>query len=648
MDRLDANGRRVVFYSVNDLSSRGHLIHADRILSNSEWDNSNINDLLELYNIKLYFDHDVLLFDDWSRETIQSHRNKVSQIWPIITVYYSKIDDTNIIEIYEKVQREYLISFWTVINKFRTYEKISSEVFNCILKSERFYLSQILRFKGLVDYFSDELSEFMKQHPVQAAEELLSHYEAKKIFNNTHHYFPKFTESDYERIFQDYLKSETVNLNYVRLIQSARNLKLNDRLRHEAKKMADKLNDEVLEKGYVFQKRFIVSISGSQDDLVKVKKIPNASGVEYSYSKKTIDDNLNPVGAMLFFERVFLYMTNQGCINLVSFSSEIDPFERVMMQSKNDYYVTAKFLQKNMLSSAQLIAYSDNAKSMNFDLEDLIASFVNDYLNEEFGINGIKIQFPSKDTKPKEKFRSLAPELDFLLKQYDSFVENGAIDFDFIRFSSSPIFMGAVKSKLDNKYYRGSDDHDLFWKIKNLFFSDQSPLHTLTKFDSEYTSFFDVLQNEEVHLNDFEEYQKLAVDILIEEGYLKDTHGRLIICNPIRVFILGVIHAEDCISYWHYPNEVRQEIDNLVKEGLLVAQEGLFTIEERQYLNFVLNKKEFANSLDLRNKYLHGTNTDSEDDHARNYLLLIRTLILIVLKIHEDLLVNRFKELETS
>jgi hypothetical protein len=74
------------------------------------------------------------------------------------------------------------------------------------------------------------------------------------------------------------------------------------------------------------------------------------------------------------------------------------------------------------------------------------------------------------------------------------------------------------------------------------------------------------------------------------------------------------------------------------QKGILKFDNTLFTIEERKYLNYYLNKKEFSNSLDLRNKYLHGTNSSSEDEQQNDYLRLLKLIILVIYKIKDDLI----------
>ncbi len=81
-------------------------------------------------------------------------------------------------------------------------------------------------------------------------------------------------------------------------------------------------------------------------------------------------------------------------------------------------------------------------------------------------------------------------------------------------------------------------------------------------------------------------------------------------------------------------------MDVLIDKKLLIAENTLFSRLERNYLNFYLNKKEFTNGYDLRNKYLHGTNTFSENEHKNDYYRLIKLIILTLFKIDDDITIN--------
>jgi hypothetical protein len=84
-------------------------------------------------------------------------------------------------------------------------------------------------------------------------------------------------------------------------------------------------------------------------------------------------------------------------------------------------------------------------------------------------------------------------------------------------------------------------------------------------------------------------------------------------------------------------------MDKMIDDGFMVAESKLFSRQEQKYLNFYLNKKEFTNGLDLRNKYLHGSNSGSESTQKNDYNVLLKILILIVEKVKDDLVNSRYR-----
>ena len=62
---------------------------------------------------------------------------------------------------------------------------------------------------------------------------------------------------------------------------------------------------------------------------------------------------------------------------------------------------------------------------------------------------------------------------------------------------------------------------------------------------------------------------------------------------------------------------------------------------ECDYLNFYLNDKEFTNGVKLRNRFAHGTNSDSESEIKNMYYILLRIIVLTVLKVDNDLYLKK-------
>jgi hypothetical protein len=88
---------------------------------------------------------------------------------------------------------------------------------------------------------------------------------------------------------------------------------------------------------------------------------------------------------------------------------------------------------------------------------------------------------------------------------------------------------------------------------------------------------------------------------------------------------------------------MRSILDELVSENLIKYENTLFSKQEVNYFNFYLNKKEFTNGRNIRNKYLHGTNKGLEKTHEYEYYILLRLIILTLLKITDDLTLRDLK-----
>ena len=54
------------------------------------------------------------------------------------------------------------------------------------------------------------------------------------------------------------------------------------------------------------------------------------------------------------------------------------------------------------------------------------------------------------------------------------------------------------------------------------------------------------------------------------------------------------------------------------------------------HFNFVLNKKEFSNGMDLRNAFLHGSFRGTDEDLQQAYIEALKILIMIVIKANEE------------
>lgn len=66
----------------------------------------------------------------------------------------------------------------------------------------------------------------------------------------------------------------------------------------------------------------------------------------------------------------------------------------------------------------------------------------------------------------------------------------------------------------------------------------------------------------------------------------------------------------------------------------------MLTAPEASYFNYQLNKAEFSNGPELRNKYLHGSQADVDGPgaHFGAYLATLKLTLALVIKINDDFL----------
>jgi len=178
-----------------------------------------------------------------------------------------------------------------------------------------------------------------------------------------------------------------------------------------------------------------------------------------------------------------------------------------------------------------------------------------------------------------------------------------------------------------------------------LFFSDQTLLSYVEPYkEKHYHNFFDLLANEQVNFNNYKEHKKPQINYLINKGFLSlDKNDFVQITNLPRILILKDLYENEVASFYHYPIEFQEEAKQMKIQNIVFFDNSLFSKPEQSYFNYFLNKSEFTNGLDLRNRYLHGTQANPEEvqKHEYIYFTYLKLLVLVLLKIEDDLLISQ-------
>lgn len=650
MHKHDLN--RVEFYSKEDMAGGYHLSKGEHILrSETKSVYEDVNDILELYNIKQYLDNELYL-KSWTQNDITDFKQKAIEYGKIVGQFMSKINDSNVISYYEQLLHGYINSFWELVNNQKIYKQISAENFESILTNNPHEIRSILTHKNLVNRYNAVLRGFLLTYP-QSAEILLSIYEEKDDLNSKkERYLPQsLTIQDKENIVSNYIDNVDSNLNYLRLIRNARNndnFKLSDKTRLKAKRKEKLETDKIFEeKKNVSLQKYGVSISFPENsNKIKEGHIED-SMANYSYSLNYIKQNSDFHTLFLNFIILFEYFDNQNRIDLVNKKNQMGVMERVMgIHSQSEYRYGIAFNMNEMTSHAQIFAYCTIINGLGESLENILHGVFTSIFQEKYNFaNNARLSMPSATVSSFEKVRFLAPEFESVLKQFKLFVDDGGIDFELLQMSSTPSTIKDIPSLNQNKYIYFNEDNKELVGYSNLFFSDQTLLAYVEPYkEKHYHNFFDLLANEELDFNNYEEHQKPRINYLIDKGFLYlDKNNFIQITNIPRVLILKDLYENEVASFYHYQKAFQEEAKQMKNQNMVFFESSLLSKPEQSYFNYYLNKSEFTNGLDLRNSYLHGTQANPEEleKHEYAYFTYLKLLVLVLLKIEDDLLISQ-------
>ncbi len=322
-------------------------------------------------------------------------------------------------------------------------------------------------------------------------------------------------------------------------------------------------------------------------------------------------------------------------------NNPIEPglFRYLLPQGSTTYNTGLSYQYVDRLSSHQFYLYYNILRDCNIATEDMIEWFFTQYLPREFGANGFRIIMPSSNSRYFEKCRTVLPEIESILKQFNLYINDGKIDHELMQIASNPLPLSHCSSFLQNKYiYPNTDESQEYRNVVHLLFSDQCMLKYLKRAKRNYRHFTELILSETVRYNDYSDYLHSSLDWLQRHGYIALRNDSLCFSNINQVQVLFDLHKNQTINYWRCSPQLRTEIDKLIQKRLLKAGNSLFSAPEQDYFDYHLNRRTFSNSLDLRNKYLHGTQPDPEDDkqHEANYMIILKLLILIIIKINDE------------
>jgi len=631
---LKSNYDGVKYYGINDLSLGFYLDKSEKIIRNNPTSSKidDINVILELYNIYLIFKSGSKL-QSWSEATYDELKRSTLKFMPFISSYFSKIKPENLRLIYSKISNQYIDDFWSLFDKYNIFENITNETFENFLNYEKVHLSYLLEHKNLVNYFDKEIANYMRLSN-STAEILIEYRLVEREDKPIKYFLPKsLTIEQQIDIVNGYINSQSYNPNYLKIIfnsGSNKDFPINDLMRLNAKKKYEENIDKVFNSKSGFKFGAEVEFSNTTD-IVEVRSY-NPLVPRFIYSSDWIKDNLDNPTLLNNFIYLFNYTDMFFRSNFPSKECEFSPLEKFTGLKGIKYYEKGiAFSQKEILHSVQIIAYENELKKYNVEIEFLFKWFFEDYLKDEFEVYGFKFSPCSENSTYLEKVRNLCSEMDSLLKQYNLYVNYNSIDRELIEISRNSVSLDNLPSFSSSKYGYILDSELI--GISNLLYSDQSIINH-TSVEKMQDNFEQLLKHKKLKILDFSNYQIETLKYLKSKNIIyEDFYGYLNLNNDLCKILKDFYYNEVlCLNY--YKN--KKVLNSLINDKKIIIENKLFSKPEQNYLNYVLNNRKYDNGLSIRNRYLHGSNTNDVSDHKQDYYTILKVFVLIIIKINEE------------
>ena len=591
------------------------------------------NIIVEIYCAQQLISKDMCL-GVWDDMRLSLYKANIQKLPLAVGKYMSAVTDDNWEDILQKTRVENKRRLIDIFTSYKTYENVSSEKIRNLLEDHTLPLRYVLMHRALVNQYSNEIIQYMKSTP-ETAELLLSLIERDR--SDRKYFFPQsLSDTDKNSILENYIGWENANPNYLKLITNSSgnsNLRIFDETKRAAKDRYDKLMDNHFAEHTGMMFGVNVVFSKGQTDVSNISRDGNI--LTASYSTRWIDDNLDFPTLLNNFIHVFGYVDSNFRSRFPALKSQLGIESMLGIKGEREYITGIVHKQLSLLFSMQMKGYRNHLSNLGIDIEQIFKWFFKTYLFEEFGISDYIFNASSDGTTTLEKIRNISVEIDGVLKQFKLYCKHDHIDRDLLTISSEPVLFEDVPSLISDKYaYFGSEECK---NIGYLLCSDQALLNHTTKHNGEYRNFFELVQEEDLCLDEFMPFQQNDIQKLANYGVISIDSGK-IISNPRRIHIFKELYENEVICQHHVQFEdAKDEIKTMISMGELRSESTLFSVPEAQYLNYMLNKKEFSNGHDLRNRYIHSAYPLDSRTQELDYLELLKIMTLIIIKINDDI-----------
>lgn len=560
-----------------------------------------INDILELYNAKKNLEIE---------GNFEKIINKIN-VDEIVKIYFLKIDNNNVEDSYKEIYCEYIEDYWELFHKYSVYKKIKKDNFKKIFGKKE--LEIILKYKSIVKKFEKEILELINEN-----NESVNLIIKKNIYGNKL-YFPRLLqEINFNDFFNKKIETNEINNSNIDIIINSK-INLSEELIYKLKKKReDFLNDmkhvEILYEQIIEYKNI--------ESTSKIEKI-SEDKIKLIYNSKWLEENLDYPTILNNFIFVFEFVDLQ---RRCSFSKNNNIILSLVEFVKDD--LKSKYTLSELFSVFYhiMLKYYYFLKGKNIYLEDVFNYFFNQYIPEEFNIDVFNININYFDLSYLNKIKLLLPELERVLKQFIFLVEKKDNVEEFLEISSKPFKYKEIPSFIEKKYAYLKKGKKKNLREKFIYIHKNMIGKKIIELKLDEKNIFEELLKE----------------------YLLNIDGEEKIYSTNKYNFLKDIFEKGFVSYGNFYKKKFNEYNKIEKE-YLDFNSTLFSEQESQLFNYFLNKAEYLNGYDIRNRYLHGAYSKDEKVHEFDYIILLILFVIVIIKINEELCYyyDRFKNIKS-
>lgn len=631
---------RVKYYPPTDLCF-GHNLSKIEAMAVPAFEEIDINDAIEFYQIKRYFDAETRS-KTWSDEAYEEYKVKCDTLSSLTKRFFNQINNDNIIGYYNCIEMGYHSDFWMLFDNCKLFNKIGSDTFETLINGDKISPSDLFLHKNIVRKYGNILKNYIVQNEYCIT--ILLHVYEQDYTDSEKLILPaELTGGDICNYLESYIDGEHPNTNYLRTIidmHCTSQFPITDEIRLKAKRRYEKELENLSQTGVSISHGIQISFNPDQEK----EKVGTHNDREFSisYSTKWLLETLDYPSILNNFIYLFEFVdVPQMRCSHVNRISQSGVFERVFASKSSRVYPhNFAFDFSNGIASMQMHAYYDFLEKQNIRLEDVIKWFFTEQIQSEFGCAEMRLSMPSPESTYAEKCSSIITAFESVLKQYSLYVKNGEIDFELVGMSTTPVLFANIKSLVADKYIYGVGKD--YKRLSFWLFSDQctfSFIERIHKAGRNYDCFIDLLLKESVYVSDYRDEERGAFENMASYDLIAiDEDGKIILKDVAKLAIMKDLFQHDVISRWHYPPIAENAISDFIGKGIIETKSTLFSQPEIDYLNYLLNRAEYSNGLEIRNRYIHGIQqvNPNEDEHRRNYFVLLRLFVLLAIKVNDD------------